>query len=253
MGSIDQPSKKAITELEIIFDDTFSSSKFNKELVNYFKNNLDTLNRSGVKFMWRIATKEERPLYKERGIKHYPAAIIPQKSTKYGVKDIIKEISIYVNKRKQMSNTSTSLSDGFSSVSEEALHEFQLKAIGKPGDDDSDPRDGFDSHYRRKQSEMMRRRTAAGMESPDSDTPGQGSGRQDNDLNLTIGKGNDPYSVRLPSSGRPDNLHPMRIDPSDSLQRLRSQGGADTQDLDLMQAQLDKLDSSLGSSGMDYY
>lgn len=251
-GGRQQATNKS-TELEIIFDDTSSSTKFNKELVNYFKNNLDTLNRSGVKFMWRIATKEERSIYKERGIKHYPAAIIPPKITKYGVKDIIKEISVYVNQRKQVLNTTTSLSDGTALVSDDALYEYQKRMIGKAGDDeDADPRDGFDTHYRRRQTEMMRRRNAAGMESPDGNNQGTGVnldiGMGDD---MGIGAGDDQYKVRIPGNRRPDNINPMRIDPSDSLNRLRSQGGADAQDLDLMQIQLEKLDPSSG--GMDYY
>ncbi len=241
-------------ELEIIFDDTSSSLKFNKELINYFKNNLDTLNRSGIKFMWRIATKEEYPLYKERGIKHYPAIIIPPKITKYGVKDIIKEISAYNNRRKEMLGPTSSLTNGMAEVSDEALYEYQRRAIGKAGDDDADPRDGFDLSYRRRQSDMLRRRQAAGMECPMD----EGNRSRDVGANLDIGMGgddmglgDDPYKVNI-SGDRPDNLNPMRIDPSDSLDRLRRTGNTDSQDIELMQMQLNKMQMG-DMGGIDYY
>jgi hypothetical protein len=247
MSKVDR--KSSSTELEIIFDDTNSSTKFNQELINYFKNNLDGLNRSGVKFIWRIATKDEYPLYKERGIKHYPAVIVPPKTTKYGVKDIIREINNYINQRKKMSGTAASLTNGMSDVSDEALYEYQRHAIGNAGDDDTDPRDGFDANFRRRQVEMERRRKAAGMESPNNDN------NQGNMADLDIGMGDDDkYNVKLPQGGRPDNLNPMRIDPSDSLQRLRRQGGGAevAQDIDLMQMHLDKMGGD-GMSSIDYY
>jgi hypothetical protein len=217
-----ESSNKSVTELEIIFDDTEISSKYNKELINYFKNNLDILNRSGLFFIWKIATKDEYPMYKERGIKHYPALILPPNIMKYGVKDIIKEISVFINKRKKVVGN---LNNGMMNVSDEALYEYQKRALGKAGDDDVDPQDGFDSSYRKKQSEMVKRRQMAGMEIPEAQSSNN-------------------YKVNIPN----DNLD---VDPSTSLQRLKGQAGTDSSDIDLMQMQLDKMDTSLGS--MDYY
>jgi hypothetical protein len=58
------------------------------------------------------------------------------------------------------------------------------------------------------------------------------------------------YQLNVPKD-RQDNI-PMRDDPSESLQKLRNKGGADSRDLDLMQMHLDKMETSGGTS-MDYF
>lgn len=248
----------SITELEIIFDEAANSMKYNKELINYFKNNLDKLNRSGVRFVWRIATKDEYSLYKERGIKHYPAIIVPPKIMKYGVNDIIKEITSYIGRRKQMMGSLATINDGMAMVSDEALHEYQRRAIGQASDDNEEQGDNFDANYRRRQSEMLKRRKMAGMEDPMQSTRQDGSsGDIDMGMNDDMGLGGN-YQVRIPGEGgrggRPDNVNPMRLDPSDSLAKLRRSGsGIDSGDMDMMQAQLEKMGGSGDLSGMDYY
>lgn len=234
-----------MTELEVIFDDTEASTKYNKELIHYFKNNLDTLNRSGVRFKWRIAVKEEYPMYKEQGIKHFPAIIIPPKKMRYGVKEIIKEIGIFVNQKKRVTGSMSAIHNGTAEVSDEALYEFQKRAIGKAGDDDEERRDSFDIDYRKRQTDMLQRRQSAGMASSfdASASDGGGGGARKNMF------AND-YQINLPQD-RQDNV-PMRDDPSDSLQKLRNRGDADARDIDLMQMHLDKMETT-GGGNMDYY
>ena len=233
MSLLNNTETNNLTKLQIIFDNSSSSTKYNKKLVNYFKNNLDLLNRSGIIFIWSIATKEEYKFYQEKGIKHFPVLIIPPNSFYYGVDDIVKEISNFSNRRKKMVNEHSSIKNGMSSVSDEALYEYQRNAIGNAGDDEADPRDGFDNTFRKRQRDMLKRRQNAGMESP---------------LN-NISSTDSSYSVKF-SNERQDNVNPMNLDPSDSLQRLRNQSGNDTGDIDLMQMQLDKMDSSIS---MDYF
>jgi hypothetical protein len=241
-----QPDKNKVqsTEIEIIFNDTSASEKHNKELVKYFKNNLDTLNKYGIKFVWRIATKEEYPLYKQRGIINYPAVVIPPKQVIFGVNNILKGIAAYINKRKEYSTSLSSLSNGLSAVSDEALYEYQRRAIRQGGDDEPDSRDNFDSDFRRKQSEMARRRKAAGMAVSDQTDNGGGGMNTD----LTIGMNDDELGY-----ARSDNINPMKIDPLDSLARLRRNNhGPDAQDADLMQIQLEKMGGG-DSISLDYY
>jgi hypothetical protein len=233
--------KNKYIDLEIIFDNTESSIKYNKELIHYFKNNLDSLNHAGLRFVWRIAVKEEYPKYKERGIKHFPAVIMPPNQPYYGVKNIIKEISQFANRRNgavAMASGAGEIANGMSAVSDEALYEYQRRTIGKAGDDENDMQNNMDSVLRRRQSEMIQRRQNAGLSSPVGTGAPLSSARQDTD-----------YMVKLPDL-REDNVTPMKMDPADSLQRLRQRGGADQADIDLMQMHLDKMDTS---NNMDYF
>jgi hypothetical protein len=223
-----------LIKLEIVFDNSTSSTDYNKQLINYFKNNLHILNKLDILVIWNIASKEEYKFYQEKGIKRFPVLIIPPKSFYYGVNDIIKEITNCINKRQKMLNSTKIINNGMASVSDEALYEYQRKAIGNAEDDETDPKDGFENVFRKRQNEMIRRRQMAGMESP---------------MNNEIPKSNNSYQVNIPDE-RKDNVNPMNLDPSDSLQRLRRQPGNDMGDIDLMQMQLDKMDSSIN---MDYY
>lgn len=234
-----------MTELEVIFDDTDASTKYNKELIHYFKNNLDSLNRAGVRFKWRIAIKEEYPLYKEQGIKHFPAIIIPPKKMRYGVKEIIKEIGIFINQRKRVAGSMSAIHNGTAEVSDEALYEFQKRAIGRADDDEDERRESFDVDYRKRQTEMLQRRQSAGMASSfeGGSISDSGSGKKNMFAN--------DYQVNLPQD-RQDNI-PMRDDPSDSLQKLRSRGDTDSRDIDLMQMHLDKMETGGTGTNMDYY
>ena len=240
-----------MAELEVIFDDTEASIPHNKELIRYFKNNLDNLNRAGLRFKWRIAIKEEYPMYKEQGIKHFPAMIMPPKKLRYGVKEIIKEIGIFINQRKRLVGTASTIHNGMAEVSDEALYEYQKRAIGRAEDDEEERTENFDMSYRKRQTDMLQRRQSAGMASKfdangeEIDNLGGGGG-----TSLKRNMFAADYQLNVPKD-RQDNI-PMRDDPSESLQKLRNKGGADSRDIDLMQMHLDKMETSGGSS-MDYF
>lgn len=233
-----QPQTKDsnVIELEIIFKDSSSSTKTNKELIKYFKNNLDSLNRSGIKFIWRISNQEEQKIYKQRGIKNLPALVISDNQIKYGAQNIIREIGTFINQRKKLIGDPAVLGDGMAHVSDEALYEYQKRLIGTEKDTDRDNPDDSVPDFRSREMDMMRRRKAAGM------FHGETQATSDND-----DQDYDPYRVQ--TGGRNDNI-PMRNDPSYSLQKLRNIPGTDSHDADLLQMHLDKMDPSITS--MDY-
>lgn len=235
---IDSEQAKKINEtnvakLEVIFKDSESSIKPNKELIQFFKNNIDTLNKDNIKFIMRIVSQDEQKLYKQRGIKSLPALIIPNGNIFYGVREIIKEIGNFANQRKKLKTNMYQLANGMAEVSEEALYEFQRRAIGSAKDEDNPDIGDNAPDFRSKEMEMMRRRQRAGMHT---------------NLESAPAPNGDPYKVNL-NSNDADNI-PMKISPSDSLQRMRRQEGVSAADADLLQMQLDKMD---GLGSMDYF
>lgn len=222
-----------LINIEIIFNGSHESNKLNMELITYFKQKINIINQAGIKIIWRIVTKQEYPIYKKKGIKHYPALIKQDESIIYGVKNITTEL----NKSIQRNANKLAISNGMNEVSDEALYEYQLKAIGKAGDDDEQTED-FDNTFRKRQMDMINRRQAAGLEIPTASISTQSP------ENCRPAD----YSVKLPNSSpnysftdNPDNI-PMSVEPIASLNKIRNK--SNSKDIDLMQMHLDKMGGS---------
>ncbi len=221
-----------MARLEIIFKDSDSSEKCNKELITFLKNNIDALNRDNIGFNMQIVTQDEQKNYKSRGITSLPALISPDGRIKYGVREIIREIGNFASNRKKLMSNMSNIGNGMAMVSDEALFEYQKKLIGTEKDGDNpEYNDDYSSSIRAKEQELMRRRQMAGMSSG----------------NIPQSNGDDPYRVNL---GKRDSDVPMNINPSDSLDRIRGDSNIESMDYDLMKKHLDK-ESPFGN--MEYF
>lgn len=240
MEMIDSPQandmRRRVARLEIIFKDSDSSEKCNKELIAFLKNNIDALNRDNIGFVMQIVTQEEQKNYKSRGITSLPALVSPDGKVKYGVREIIRGIGDFTNHKKKLTSSMSNIGNGMTMVSDDALYEYQKKLIGTEKDGDNPEHgDDYSSSLRAKEQEMARRRQMAGMGSPMSGVDSTAPTR-DNDYRVDLGK--------------QDRNVPMNLNPADSLDRLKTGSGMESMDYDLMKKHLDK-ESPFGS--MDYF
>ena len=244
--------------IEVIFNNTETSAKYNKDLITYFKNNIGRLNNNGLKFIWKVAEESEYEFYEQKGITNFPAAIVNEKVV-YGVKNIISDIS----KLTQSSRTKSFKRP----IDEEIINndnfikEYQEKLITSKDDFDEDETDNWESNHRKKEQDYFKRRQMAGMpefdEGNKNTTVGNINGM---DMNSMDTNSRGKFSSNM-GGGDIDNLHydsehisklerTTNSNPDDSLNRLRHNPNVNSQDMDLMQIHLDKMDANLN---MDYF
>ncbi|MGL5935423.1 MAG: hypothetical protein ACRCZI_07345 [Cetobacterium sp.] len=72
------------------------SSKLNRNLVKYFRNNLKRLNRQGIIFKWTIVYEEEEDLYEEQNITKFPTLIYEDTHIS-GISPIVRFLDITSN------------------------------------------------------------------------------------------------------------------------------------------------------------
>jgi hypothetical protein len=104
----------------IIFND--SASKFNRDLVEFLKRNIDIAIRKGrLSFSFKIAQPNELPGLRAKGITRLPAMTVGSK-TFVGVPDIIEEIRKVVRTSKGTAPVKTE---------DEIVRDYQMSAIGR--------------------------------------------------------------------------------------------------------------------------
>jgi hypothetical protein len=108
-----------MTVATIYFND--SASRFNKDLVDFLRRNLEKAVRQGrLSFSFKIAQTNELADLRKSGIKRLPAMIIG-KTTRIGVPDIIEEIR---------SRVQNSKAPAVAKTEEEIVREYQIAALG---------------------------------------------------------------------------------------------------------------------------
>jgi hypothetical protein len=104
---------------KVIFND--SASKFNRDLVDFLKRNLETAIRRGrISFSFKIAETNELPQLRKQGIKRLPAMIF-NNNIFIGVPDIIAEIRRSVKNSKTVAPVKSE---------EEIIRDFQMGVMG---------------------------------------------------------------------------------------------------------------------------
>jgi hypothetical protein len=232
----------------VVFND--SSSKFNKDLTDFFRRNLETAVRKGrMTFNFRIANTNELPDLRKKGIKRLPAMIIGRQDPFIGVPDIIAEIRRIVQ---------TSKADAPTKTEDEIVRDYQLSALGDVKKDekghfvinDADDDNPKSDDLQAKAMAEMRRRgldQSSGEEREARMVGGVDRGTtRDTDTEDRRPARNAPMYGERP---RQDNLastttidNPNMADAFQSLKRIgRNATAEDKQDDDLVSIMLQKL------------
>lgn len=149
----------------IIFND--SASRFNRDLIDFLKRNLDpAIKRGRISFNFKIAETNELPQLRQQGIKRLPAMILNNKPF-IGVPDIIAEIRRVVKTSKSMAPPRSE---------DEVIRDYQLSVIGPVSKDaegklvvhDDDDEAKTDDLQSKIQAEMRRR----GIQNEEENKPG---------------------------------------------------------------------------------
>lgn len=203
---------------EIIFDDSSESIKLNKRLIQYFKNNIDELNKNKIKCIFKIAHDDEIEFYEEKGIKNFPALILDDNIKKYGIESIINALVKIGSQNKQKIVSSAK------PTSYEAWATQLMDPKKEAGDED--PEADRESALQRRIVEMSQRRDKAGLPPIHSKTNAQGepisgsvidsSPAQDPDMrNPQMGRKSNTMDNDLLASWMQNNYNP-NADPTDN-------------------------------------
>lgn len=227
---------------EIIFNDT--PSKFNKDLTDFLKRNIDTIIMKGrIKFRFKVAKAQELNDLRNRGIKRLPAMIIGDRPY-VGVPTIIEELRNSVKKSKKVAAPKSE---------EEVLREYFDKTLGEIKKDSDgkiiQPDDQEDENRQPDLTgdltrELQRRGLAGGGDG------GSNRGNRRMQQRPTPSKPSrdaiqdDDYEDRRPPpivhrQQREDNVEVG--DPLTTLENLQQRGGEDARDDDLMRQLLQKM------------
>jgi hypothetical protein len=226
---------------EIIFND--SSSKFNKDLTDFLKRNLEPIIlKAQIKFKFTIAQKGELESLRRQGIKRLPAMIMDDKPI-IGVPEIIETLRHNVKKSKSTAAPKSA---------EEILAEYQREALGdiptnadgkiliKSADElDQEPGNNMDNELhssaqefsdKRKKITDMRNKKGA-----DREPPAKTDRKALNDNDIRNRK------PSITNNTRPDNLS-MDDDmfTASAMSAMRSKGD-DSKDMDMVAQMLAKI------------
>lgn len=246
----------SITVATIYFNDT--ASKFNKDLTEFLKRNIEKSIRQGrLSYSFKITQTNELAELRRMGIKRLPAMVIG-KTTRVGVPDIIDEIHKRVKNSKSPAPPKTE---------DEIVREYQLAALGDIKkdadgkivikDDDPDDANGDDLQHRLQKENERRGLALQGAASgdpserlrpkPQPRAPDRTADRDDDFEDRRpppVTQGNRGYATpRDQARPRPDNLdNPQMGDAFASLNRVgRNASVEDRKDDELMASLLSKI------------
>jgi hypothetical protein len=232
----------------IVFND--SASRFNKDLTDFLKRNLETaIRRGGMSFHFKIAKPADLSELRKMGVKRLPAMII--NSTAFvGVPNIIEEI------RKRVK---TSQLEAPEKSEEEIIRDFHMKSLDVKKDaegkfqvnDESEKEDvstELQSSYNR---EISRRGASAGHTEDADNKPKRNASRahehdMDDEAPQTrpqSQRANTQPPQQARGQQRPNNIdNPMMADAHESLRRVgKTADGDDMQDDAMMEALLNRM------------
>lgn len=229
---------------EIIFND--SPSKYNKDMVDFMKRNIETIIMRGqIKFKFKIAKTADLSKLRNMGVKRLPAMLLDRKSF-IGVPVIIAEL------RKQVKN-SKSLAAPKSE--DEVLDEYYKKELGEIRKDSDgkiiadaleqeEMEDNGDNLTSALHRELDRRQNSdagnlqKGKRAPPPPKPSRDV-LQDDDFEDR----RQPTTYHQASNQRPrqDNLQAPAGDPTAALQNIQGRGGGEAIDDQLMATLLAKI------------
>lgn len=140
---------------EIIFDDSSDSIKYNKRLIQYFKNNIDELNKNKIKCIFKIAHDDEIEFYEEKGINNFPALVLDDNIKKYGIESIINAL-VKIGSQNQQKIIMSAKPSSYEEWANQFMDPEQIS-----GDDD--PESDREAALQRRLVEMSQRRAKAGL------------------------------------------------------------------------------------------
>jgi len=236
---------------DVIFNDT--PSKFNKDLVEFLKRNIETIVHKGqIKFRFKIATPSDLNGLRDKGIIRLPAMLIDGKP--------FISVPTIVNELQRRVKTSTTTAPA--KTEEEVLDEYFKTSLGdikKDGDgrikaeemDQEDENEGatdltnaFHREIERRGNKDEGNKRGANRTPPEK--PDRTAEQDDNFDNRRPPqqRGGDYVNARPQVPARPDNLRPASAgDPMNALNNMKAKGSGGGVDDDMMSALLLKMSS----------
>lgn len=241
---------------ELFLNDT--PSKFNKELLEFIKRNLEVIILKGqIKFKFKIVSTRDLSNLKNRGIKRLPAMIIDNKSF-IGVPDIIFEI----RKRVKLSKETAKPKSDDETLNEYFMNTLEHKVdengkINIKDDDDNDDDNGqklasaaIKEAERRKivkdESKIIQKKSKNEEYTDELDLNlntdlNFGNNNSRNNKDLRIGN-NNMRNNNERNNERPNNILPEAGDPITTLEKMQQKGNSDSVDDQLLSALLAKME-----------
>ena len=213
----------------IIFAD--SASRFNKDLTDYLKRNIETaIRRGGLSFIFKIARPTDLSNLRQKGVKRFPAMLINDEPY-VGVPAIIQEIQkrIRTNKTVALDKTADEeIRDYHTQILGNIVKNAEGKLEVKDRDDDDDKETMSAQLQAKFNKEIQKRGNSIGHGETQNNQPSRQATRDTEETN---------YNVRSNQRPRANNVNiddPM-ADAKESLRRIsKNATGEDAQDDALM-------------------
>jgi hypothetical protein len=156
------------------------SSKLNKKIIEFFKRNLLSLNKSGYTFEWISVDEEEIDFYAEQDIDKFPSIIIDD-NVIAGVSNITTTLQNFINpnpNNKGNNNNNNNNNNPNKQVAKKTNTESDLKDYfmneidpkGKNADNDDDEHETMQINMHKRAADMLSKRSSMGLENPNNGT-----------------------------------------------------------------------------------
>ena len=212
----------------IIFAD--SASRFNKDLTDYLKRNIETANRrGGLSFIFKIARPTDISNLRQKGVKRFPAMLINDKPF-VGVPSIIQEIQkrIRTNKSIVLDKTADEeIRDYHTQILGNIVKNAEGKLEVKDRDDDDDKETMSAQLQSKFNKEIQKRGHSIGHGETQNNQPSRQATRDTEETNYNT-RGHQPRANNV-------NIDDPMADAKESLRRIsKNATGEDAQDDALM-------------------
>jgi hypothetical protein len=229
---------------ELIFNDT--PSRYNKDLTDFLDRNIELIvTKSQIKFRFKIAKAVDISSLRAKGIKRLPAMIL-EKRPYIGVPVIVEELRKRV-KRSKSTAAPKSEEEVLDDFFKQTLGNIQYSDEGKhiiPQDNEIDDEVDLNGLFNK---EMKRRNDGDGDGNKSKGANRRGPPKPDR-----MAVQDDDYEDRAPPRQPPPRLDNIKIteagDPLATLNTMRSTGGKQSQDDDMMRTLLERMG---GDGGFD--
>jgi hypothetical protein len=220
----------------------FSSnpSNVNKNMINYFKHNLETLNKIGLVFDFNVAHKEDADKYKKLKIDDFPTLISNNKHV-VGTDEIskhLKEFIIKHNQKKILKTDSDELADYWKTT----IGNVKIKD-GKIENEDEEESEDINDELQKNIQDAVRKRASSAKASPfrPNSRSSESTSVRNQKSKITpsggIQKAYNNKATMSKSHNQPTNRKSGKNNsptPSETLKKMSSPGGESSLDDQLM-------------------
>lgn len=159
------------------------NSQLNKQIINYFKQNLHTFNKNGFVFEWIGVHEEEMEFYEEQGIEKFPV-LIADDNTVVGISNILKSLNQVIasfsrtnSGRQSTVKTPQRQEPQSKKETEEEMHDFLLRELkSKDAEKGDDDQDNISNTISQRVSSMNQSRKDNGLHSMGGGAPPRNNG-----------------------------------------------------------------------------